>query len=62
MTKNNYCKKGCPDCIPSVKYPCSKHRPENLCMGCLRTDKPLYASGIGILCKDCQRKNGVIFA
>lgn len=52
----------CEECIPSIKYTCSEHRPENQCIGCLRTDKKLFMSGIGILCKDCQRQHGSVFA
>ncbi len=51
----------CKECIPKLKYQCMKHRPENQCIGCLRTDQKLYACAMGILCKDCMRKNGMIF-
>jgi len=51
----------CDDCYPEIDYLCSKHRPENQCIGCLRTDQKLYACAMGILCKDCMRKNGMIF-
>lgn len=53
--------KRCTFCVPSIKYKCMRHRPKNQCIGCLRTNQKLYASGIGILCRDCQVKNGVIF-
>lgn len=53
--------KECPDCFPEVDYLCMNHRPENLCVGCNRTDGKLIACALGILCKSCARENGVIF-
>jgi len=49
------------ECVPQIQYTCSKHRPKNQCVCCLRTDQQLYYSGIGKLCRDCQVKNGVTF-
>jgi len=51
----------CEDCYPEIDYLCMKHRPENQCIGCLRTDQKLHACAMGILCKDCMHKNGMIF-
>jgi len=51
----------CEDCYPKMKYLCSKHRPKNWCPGCTRTDKKLFATAIGIICKDCARRQGIIF-
>ena len=50
----------CKICIPSIFYKCAEHRDPHQCVGCLRTDKPLFMSGIGILCKDCQRRHGSV--
>lgn len=50
------------NCVPEIEYLCSIHRKPNQCVGCNRENQKLYASGIGILCKDCQRQNGVIWA
>lgn len=61
MTNPKEKNKKCEHCIPEIKYLCTEHRPENMCIGCLRTDQKLYISGMGILCKDCMRKNGMIF-
>jgi len=57
MTTDNKCR----SCVPEIQYQCSEHRPKNQCISCLRTDKELHVSGIGIMCKDCQVKNGVTF-
>jgi len=51
----------CDDCIPEIEYVCSAHRLENQCGGCNRTDQKLIATGIGILCKECARSQGLIF-
>ena len=51
----------CENCVPEIEYFCMNHREPNQCGGCNRKNQKLYASGIGILCKDCTRKNGVIF-
>ncbi len=54
-------KKSCEDCYPEIDYLCSKHRPKNQCIGCLRTDQKLIITGMGIICRDCARKQGMIF-
>ncbi len=54
-------KVGCEDCYPEIDYLCSKHRPENQCIGCLRTDQKLIITGMGIICRDCARKQGMIW-
>jgi len=51
----------CKNCFPEIDYKCSEHRPENYCVGCTRTDQKLYVSAFGILCKNCMRKNGIVF-
>ena len=51
----------CENCFAEIDYKCLKHRPENYCVGCTRTDQKLYACAFGILCKDCMRKNGMVF-
>jgi len=51
----------CADCFPQIDYLCKKHRPENYCVGCTRTDQNLFISAFGILCKKCLRENGIIF-
>lgn len=61
MVNNSRHETSC-NCVPEIEYLCSLHRKPNQCGGCNRTDQKLYISGIGLLCKDCQRKNGVIFA
>ncbi len=54
-------KPACKFCYPEIDYLCSNHRPENQCIGCLRTDQKLIITGMGIICKDCARKQGMIF-
>jgi len=51
----------CDDCVPEIKFFCSDHRPENLCVGCLKTDQKLIGTAIGIICKTCARREGMIF-
>ena len=51
----------CELCVPEIEYKCLEHREPHQCVGCNRIDQKLYVSAFGILCKDCLRKNGVIF-
>ncbi len=36
-----------------------KHRPENQCVGCLRTDQKLEITIMGFICKDCCIKQRI---
>ena len=49
----------CSHCIPELEYQCSKHRPENQYVGCLRTDQELVLTGFGIICKGCADSQGL---
>ncbi len=51
----------CVDCIPDIDYECGKHRPENQCVGCLRTTQKLIVTGMGIICRDCAIRGGMIY-
>ena len=43
--------KKCKECYPEIDYKCQKHRPENLCIGCNRTNQKLN--------KEIKLRNGV---
>lgn len=51
----------CKNCFPNIDYVCTEHRAKNQCVGCNRTDQKLIITGMGIICKDCARKGGMIF-
>ncbi len=51
----------CENCLPDIDYKCTDHRLKNQCVGCNRTDQKLIMTCMGIICKDCARKGGMIF-